>query len=227
MKYLYSKYLQRFIKAKTTLPIIVSTTILSSLIAQPSRAFNITFSFSSDAEYSNNTGMSATGVINEWDRGSGLQDGWQPGNSTGTATDSTTVQITFTGAPRNSNSSLSNNLIGDARTNTQNFNFDSKGPVTTKGMKIEDINFSNDGNVTTLNQSGSIRELVGGTLANSQLLTFKFSEPIIIDSDTRFFIDDIDDNSTTGASESYIDALGVEAFNSPNVGTPGTGINRG
>lgn len=222
MKYLYSKYLQ-FTEAKTTLSIIVGTTILSSLIAQPVRAFNVTFSFSSDSEYTSDTGLSAAGVINEWDHGSGLRDGWQARQNTGTATDSNTgLQITFTGAPQNS-SSTNNNLVGSARTNTQNFNFDSRGPVTTKGMKIENTNLSDDGNVATLNGT-STRELIGGTLANYQLLTFSFSEPIIIDSDTRFFIDDVDDDSRTRSNETYIDALGIEAFTSSNVSTPGTGI---
>ena len=223
MKYLYSKYLQ-FTEAKVTLPLIVGTTILSSLVARPSQAFNITFSFSSDSEYTNDTGLSAANVVNEWDHGSGLQDGWQAGQNTGTATDSTTgLQITFTGAPRESNSSLSNRLIGDARTNDQNFNFDERGQVTTKGMKIEDTNLSDDGNVATLNGT-STRELIGGTLANYQLLTFSFSEPIVIDSNTRFFIDDVDDDSRTGSNETYIDALGIEAFTSSSVGEAGTGI---
>lgn len=225
MKYLYSKYLQ-FTEAKVTLSIIVGTTILSSLVARPSQAFNITFSFSSDSEYTNDTGLSAANVVNEWDHGSGLQDGWQAGQNTGTATDSTTgLQITFTGAPRESNSS-NDYLVGDARTNTQNFAFDQKGTITTKGMKIENINFSDDGNIATLNQTGSTRELIGGTLANYQRLTFSFSQPIIVDSNTRFFIDDIDDGSTTGASnESYIDSIAVEAFATLDVGTAGTGIN--
>ena len=91
-------------------------------------------------------------------------------------------------------------------------------------MKIEDINLSDDGNIQTLTTTNGKRVLSGGTLANYQLLTLQFSEPIIIDSNTKFFIDDIDDNSSTGASESYIDAVGIEAFNSPNVGTLGTGI---
>ena len=169
--------------------------------------------------------MSATGAIDEWNRGSGLQDGWQARQNTGTAIDSLTgLEITFTGAPQNSNSTTSSYLVGDAATNTQNFNFDDRGNITTKGLKIEDTNLSDDGNLDTLTLTNGRRVLSGGTLANYQLLTFSFSTPVIIDSDTRFFIDDIDDNSSTGASETYIDSVGIEAFNSPIVGTPGTGI---
>lgn len=215
MKYLYSKYLQ-FTEAKVTLPLIVGTTILSSLIGQPVRAAQITFSFDPDADNSDPS------IVNDWNHGSGAQDGWQNGNNTGTAIDSSTgLQITFTGAPQNSNNG-SNNLVGTARTNSKNFTSDDEN-LTTIGLKVENINYTDDGNVATLNETDNIRELVDGTLANYQLLTFSFSEPIVIDSDTRFFIDDIDDGSNTGA-ETYIDALAVEAFTTPNVGTPGTGI---
>ena len=98
---------------------------------QTAQAAQVDFSFSSDTEYTNDTGMSAAGVVNEWDHGdgNGAQDGWQAGKSTGTATDNTTgLQITFTGAPRNSDKTNSINLFGDAKTNTQNFSFDDRGP---------------------------------------------------------------------------------------------------
>ncbi|VEP13943.1 hypothetical protein H1P_230007 [Hyella patelloides LEGE 07179] len=119
---------------------------------------------------------------------------------------------------------MQHNLVGSAETNTQNFNFDDRGPITTKRLKIEDTNLSDDGNIDTLAVIDGKRVLSGGTLANYQVLTFSFSTPIIIDSTTRFFIDDIDDDEATGASETYIDSVTIEAFSSSTVGTPGTGI---
>lgn len=215
--YLYSKYLKKFTKAKASLPIIVGTTILSSLFAQSARSAQITFSFTP----TNESGY-PPGAINNWGHGNSPNYGWISGRNTGTATDSGTgLNITFTGAPPSS--TTSNNLVGTAQTNAENFKFDSRN-LTTKGLKIENINLSDDGNFKNLTVTNGKRVLSNGTLDNYQLLTFSFTEPIIIDSDTRFFIDDIDDNSTTGTNESYIDALGIEAFDTPNVGTPGTGI---
>ena len=216
---------QKLVQFSTSLSFIVGTTLLSSLVIKPAGAFTITFSFSSDNELTND-GINPNGVINDWNHGgsTGITDGWTAGENTGTAIDGVTgLQITFTGAPQNSNSTNAN-LFGDAITNSQNFNFDDRGSVTTKGLKIEDTNLSDDGNVTTLIANGSERTLSGGTLVNYQLLTFSFSQPIVIDSSTRFFIDDIDDDSSTGTSETYIDSVAIEAFSSPTIGNPGTGI---
>lgn len=103
MKYLHFEYLKKLTYAKTSLPIIVGTTILSSLITQPAKAFTITFSFDADADNSDPT------VINDWNHGGsvGTTDGWTNGQNTGTATDSGTgLEFTFTGAPQNSNNTL-------------------------------------------------------------------------------------------------------------------------
>ena len=217
MNSLYCKYLKNIFSASVT-PIVAGGAIFSLTSIQAAQAAQVTFSFTP----SNETGY-PPGAINNWGYGNSPNYGWISGRNTGTATDSGTgLNTTFTGAPPNS--TTNSNLVGTAKTNGKNFKFDSRS-LTTKGLKIENVNLNDDGNFQNLTVTNGKRVLSNGALANYQLLTFNFSQPIIIDSNTRFFIDDIDDNSTTGANEAYIDALGIEAFTSPNVGTPGTGIN--
>ncbi|VEP13944.1 hypothetical protein H1P_230008 [Hyella patelloides LEGE 07179] len=104
MKHPSFQDIKNLIFASVGLPVIVNATILSSLITQAAQAAQITFSFSSDSELTND-GINPSGIMNDWDHGSGIQDGWQAGSTTGTATDSTTgLQITFTGAPQSSSS---------------------------------------------------------------------------------------------------------------------------
>lgn len=204
----------------TSLPIIIGTTILSPLITQPAGAFGITFSFAPDNELSDPT------VINDWNHGNGISSptggGWVQYENTGTATDpSTGISITLKGAPPSSSSH--SNLFGTATTRSGNFEFDSNN-LTTKGLKITNVDNSDTNNITLTTGTNS-DTLSGGTLENYQLLTFEFSEPIIIDSTTRFFIDDIDDRRTNRTtSDIYIDSLAVEGFTTSVVGTPGTGL---
>ena len=214
----YLKYLQKLRFAKTNLPIIVGTTILSSLITQPVRAFNVTFSFDPAADNSDPT------VINDWNHGGSVRttDGWTSGQNQGTATDlSTGISITFTGAPPSSTSDPY--LSGTAESRESNFTFDPNN-LTTPGLKISNEDDS-DGNGITLTIGTTSDTLSGGTLQNYQLLTFEFSEPIVIDSGNQFFIDDIDDRRTNRASSDiYIDSVAVEGFATSSVGTPGAGI---
>ena len=216
MLYLFFPELKNLTLA-TTISGAIGTAIFSLAISQPVQAAQLNFSFAPDSELSD-----PSNVINEWDHGSGAGDGLTSGENTGTATDPTTrISITITGAA--SGSSSDPYLFGTAQSRSGNFTFDANN-LTTKGLKFADVN-SSDGNSITLTEGQTSDTLSGGTLNNYQLWTFEFSEPIIIDSDTKFFIDDIDDSRTNrNASNIYIDALAVEAFTTSTVGTLGTGI---
>lgn len=220
MKFLSLNNYKKLTQFSADLPVIVGTTVFSFLISQPALAFGIDFSFDPEADNSDPT------VINDWNHGNpiGTTEGWTSGQSAGTATDpGTGISITFEGAPPSSTSDPY--LSGTAVTRSGNFTFDNQN-LTTSGLKIANRD-DTDGNGLTLTIGTDSDTLSGGILQNYQLLTFEFSEPIIIDSSNPFFIDDIDDRRTNRNpfEEIYIDAVAVEGFTNSSIGERGTGLN--